>query len=475
MRRIVVYVALVAVAVALLFLLRHRKRQFVAAQVHLLQSSTSDEADAARKRLQRIGRSAVRPVCTLLEHDDEEVRARAALTLANIGHPAACGPLMQAAKRGDFPAADALESMKHPRAEEARSWVYCLLADEVFEEIRLRLPIGARLPTSPGVQWREPSRFRPVVRQTRYSYQGYGSRDQPDWGDILYALSYATRYYERAIDHYPLPEALIGRARVKALHGRYSGAAELYAQALKQSPHNEVAHRGQAEAERLARLLRAMEALLPDAYHVERILTHPTWRPGDTTYYLAIATFTATGVRFVAVAPKLVLFQERSGRLQKLSGVSTYTPPASGRAGLVYPTYVDLCVTEAARSASVVVIRPVQQPRDTPSSRRRILPELLLYHLESDTLVEAVRMRIRSVPWIGDIDDDGDAEIVTWDSTAADLLPIIQYQWPTIHALVEGEYQDRTDQFPAVFADLAAALRAQEEESGGPADPYSLF
>lgn len=127
MRRVLPYLALVALAVGLVFVLRHRKRQFVAAHVELLQCEDAEEAKEARKRLQRIGRSAAPPVCAVLEHEDPEVRARAALTLANIGHAAACGPLMEAAKRGYFAAADALAFMKHPQAKKAPAWAWCRL------------------------------------------------------------------------------------------------------------------------------------------------------------------------------------------------------------------------------------------------------------------------------------------------------------------------------------------------------------
>lgn len=87
MRRVVVPLILVAVAIALFFVLRHRKQQLIAAQICLLQSEDPTKSEAARKVLQRIGRSAVRPVVSLLEHRDERVRSRAAMALANIGLP----------------------------------------------------------------------------------------------------------------------------------------------------------------------------------------------------------------------------------------------------------------------------------------------------------------------------------------------------------------------------------------------------
>ncbi len=474
MRRAWVYLALVAVAVGLVFVLRHRKRAFVAAEVQLLQSDDSEEATQARKRLQRVGRSAVRPVCALLEHDDEEIRARAALTLANIGHAAAAGPLMQAARRGDSPAADALVFMKHPRSREARAWVYCCLADRHFEEFKLRLPTGERLPTSLAVEWREPRRFQPVTCQMDYYYSKVCGFSRLDWSDVLGELRYADHYYRQAIRHYALPEALIGRARVAALHGEHAEAAELYARALQQSPDDEAAREGQAEAQQLAELLPAMAAHLPSADHIERILTHPSWRTGDTTYYIALATFTRTGVRFFGIAPKLILFKQRRGELQKLSSISTYEPPASGRSGLVYPTYVELCITEPDRPASMVVIRPVEERGEPRLSHWGPIHELVLYRLKTDTLVEGVRFRSPRAPWIGDIDEDGDAEIVTWRWSAAAFVLSTRHIWPTVHSLVKGKYEDRTDQFPTLFADMAASMRASERDDDDRLDQSDL-
>jgi len=116
MRRILALMPGVGLILVLGLVLQWRKHVFIAGQVELLQSEDPGAAKAARNSLQRIGRSAVRPVCALLAHEDEQVRARAALALANIGHAAACGPLMQAAKRGDFAARIALTTRYRERA-----------------------------------------------------------------------------------------------------------------------------------------------------------------------------------------------------------------------------------------------------------------------------------------------------------------------------------------------------------------------
>ena len=75
MKRALSILVLVAVAIALFLVLRARKRQFIAAQVELLQSADPEEAKQARQRLQRLGRSAVRRVCSLLTHKSEATRA----------------------------------------------------------------------------------------------------------------------------------------------------------------------------------------------------------------------------------------------------------------------------------------------------------------------------------------------------------------------------------------------------------------
>jgi len=358
MRRALPFAVLIPLAVGLVFLLRHRKRQFVAAQIELLQSNDTEQASQARKTLQRLGRSAVRPVCALLEHKDADVRAPAALTLANIGEPAACGLLMEAAKRGDFPAADALEFMKHPRAKEARAWAHCRLADMVFEEFQLRLPVSGRLPTSPRVVWRDPMPWKPVVRETLYPIADeYEEVDRPYWGDVQSEIKYADVYYTRAIQRCAIPDALIGQARIRALCGSYSEAAELSARALQQAPTDAAVRNIAAETERLATLRRAMQALLPDAYRIERTLTHPSWRQGDATYYVATATFAPARPSFLGVAAKLIPFREQHGELHPLPGVSPPTEEELLRSGLVSATYTDLCVMEPGRAASVVVVR----------------------------------------------------------------------------------------------------------------------
>ena len=477
MRRIMMYLAVVALAVALVFVLRARKRAFVAAQVELLQSDDRAQAEEARKRLQRVGRSAVRPIIPLLEHDDDDVRARAALTLANIGHPAAAGPLLEAARRGDFPAADALAFMKHPRASQARAWAYCRLGERALEEFTQRLPLGGRPPTEPCVNWGEPrAPFRPHSCQmiewpaSLFEAYAYGSLSIEDPRS-------ADRPYRKAMQQTQLLEGIMGRARVRELCGEYQEAAEFYDQALAVAPGSKTAKARKADAERLAALVRSMQELLPRDYRIERVLTHPTWRKGSVSRHIGVASWAYRSYAVGSIAAKLVLFRDDGERLEKASVAPLFSLRELPRAAYLPPAYVDVIRPDATRSAEVVAIRAGLNRRYLWQRRRWTRRpwqpphgtyDMLVFRVEGQRLVKAFQASSVAMPWVGDLDNDDDPEIVTWRPTTLNISPYPPL-WPTVHTSVNGQYEDRTEQFPSLFEVIASVLAAKEAQY--PRDP----
>ncbi len=471
MRRVVMYLAVLALAVALVFVLRARKRAFVAAQVEWLQSDNVQEAEEARKRLQRVGRSAVRPVCAVLEHDDEEVRARAALTLANIGHPAAAEPLLEAAKRGDFPAADALEVMKHPRAAEARAWAYSLLAMAALAELKSCLPVGGRPPTAPRRSWSLPRQpFQPSTEEA-VLWPDSTQRFYEHLGSLLHFPTAPVRRQERPLEHFPFTEALLAAAEARELSGQYAAAAELYAEALALDAENDGARERKAEAERLVALAGRMEDLLPDAYRIDRILSHPTWREGEATYYVGAATWGAV-TRIWSVAPKLAVFRSEARDLRLTSTVPTFATseigsrwnPPTACLGVVGPADGLPAKLVALRSA-IVKRTPRSRPAPKPQpTYGEIAYDAILYRLEKGVLLKDLQLPSAAMPWVGDLDEDGDAEIVTWHHISRERWPVDRLPWPIVHTLVNGQYEVRSEKFPSLFEPVADVLAERERQ-----------
>jgi len=485
-RRLLSFAVLIAIAVGLIFLLRHRKRQFIAAQVVLLQSDDPDQATAARRRLQPIGRSAVRPVCALLQHKDADVRARAALTLANIGHPAACGPLMAAAKRGGFPAADALEFMKHPQASAARAAGFCWLGDTQSEELCRSLPGGSAPPAAAWRRWQEPSQqFRPVACSSLEWPGAYGWSDHPlVW--LRDAALEAELRYQHALETRRSPEALVGKARIGMLCGEYVAAASFYASALQWAPDSEAARAGQTEAEGLVALqgkmdevsgwIKPLDGVLrgpprkhfgwPAFLDIGRILSHPTWRQGDREYRVAVAGGGVGDWSVLYEVPKLVLYSSRGQSLRQIGNpvpvfsmdelATTYYPPRA-YAGLLEPGPGD--------DAAVVAVRPLDAWRLAPDSYG-----LSLYDLTERGLVQTLDVPSTFIPWLGDLDEDGDTEIVTWHCPTCDEEPPNRAPWPIVRTLVDGHYELASKPFPRLHQHLARVLA--EREHRYPQDPH---
>jgi len=477
MRRVVVFLALVALAVALLLVLRERGRAFIAAQVELLQSDDREEAEEARKRLQRVGRSAVRPVCALLEHEDQQVRARAALTLANIGHAAACGPLMEASKRGDFPAAHALEFMEHPRTEEAFAWVNCRQGDWAVAELQRRCPVGCRMPTAPWVWFRDGGRlFGPTWKwrihwpcQVGESREG-GEVNEDAWRWMPYACSEADCSYSLSVLAQPLPEAWIGRARLRELCGDYAEAAEFYGRALELAPKSAVAQIGRKRAQGLVSLAGRMERLLPSGYQVGRILSHPTWRRGGATHYLGVISWLHESRSVLSMAPKLAVFVQQGERLTRTHTTATFDAQELPHVWSRWDgpnTYVGMVVHKDGRPAEPVVIR-AYRPRGM-LALLGLSYDVFLYRLANGKMVKTLALPSAVMPWVADLDDDREAEIITFRHVSMAVPPRKPAPWPIVHTRVNGEYEARSGQFPSVFAVVAPILLAREREA--PMDP----
>jgi len=466
MRRIVGVALLIVLAVVLLLVLRQRKRAFIAAQVELLQSDDAQEATAARKRLQRLGRSAVRPVCALLEHEDEDVRARAAQCLANIGHAAACGPLMEAAKRGDLAAANALEFMKHPRWKEAQARAWCGLGDEAVRQVKRRLPVGGGPPTAPSSlrrPWGQP--FQPVLRK-KCPWPGRGwslssiaefarAAQQEGWVGVTFSGFSVQGWYDRSLEVHPLPEAFIGLGRLQELRGDYSRAAKSYAGALALDSGNETAREAKTRAERLAALARDAQALLHNGTHVRRIVSHPSWCEGDTTYYVASASGSYGPLRLVNGSGAIDLFRKRRGRWEHISVVLAFA--AGEHAWPRSAAYLDVVRLEKEQRAALAVIVEARRTYE------RYDYYLMLHALRAGRLVKTLELASVGLPYVTDLDEDGYAELITWRwAVCYPLYPPANVLWPEVRTRVGGGYEVRTEQFASLFGPIAEALRNRE-------------
>lgn len=461
-RRMVVYLAVVALAIVLLLVLRQRKRTFIAVQVQLLQSRDGQEATEARKTLQKVGRAAVRQVCALLDHEDEEIRARAALTLANIGHARAADPLMEAAKRGDFPAADALIFMRHRRGWEARAWAYYRLADRALEELELRPPLGDRPPTAPWIDWSKPqAQFRPASHRVVHwpeTLLMYGAQPRPTDPKALYD--------QALLGSRPRPVgAYIGRARLQELPGEYADAADDYGRALERAPESRAAKRGKARAERLAMLRGKMEELL-GGVSVWPVLLHPTWRRGDVEHCVGVVRWSQLGRPRDSAARKLVAFRCERRSAENATIVPTGSVPVFATTDLPSTgsatAHVGIVRLEPGEAAAIAVVRAVG-----PSTVRAVFTfsyDVTLHRLEGELLMPMLQVDSATVPWVGDLDEDGDAEIVTWRWLTYPRASTTGMPWPTVRSLVNGRYEIRTEQFPSLFEDVAAVLVERERE-----------
>jgi tetratricopeptide (TPR) repeat protein len=464
MRRLWVYLALIAVAVSLLFLLRHRKRQFIDAQIQLIQSDDPDRATQARMTLERVGRAATQYVCPLLEHENDEIRVRAALTLANIGDHRAADSLMAAAKRGDFPAADALEQMKHARAAEARAWAYCRLADSPLEELRRHWPIGGEPPTTSWVRAFKPkqpfSHSRPVVAHWPWDF----AESDTIARRIVYRTLEARDWHRRARLQFPLPEAFAGEARARMRMNDYRMAAMAYRNALDAGTIDKTLGAEWEEAQRLRRLQADVGRPPPDGGHVRQILEHPSWGDGDGACRIATIRGGPYGSSFSHGPPRMLVFQGQNETFEPVGDVVPIYTRDEVAAVDAPRWYLGAATLGPGEAAAVAVLRKVSRHSSSPGSH-----DVAAYRLTPGGLQQILRAPSDDLPWVGDLDQDGDMEIVTWRHMTAATGLRRPVPWPIVHTMVNGGYEIRTLEFPQLLDDMVA-LAVQHEERK-PLDP----
>jgi len=384
---------------------------------------------------------------------------------------------MEAAKRGDFSAAYALSFMKHPRAQEALAWAYCRHGDWQLDALRQRWPpVGRPMPTQPFV-WYDEALFAFTPRRTWRVQWPIGSLECEDWWSwVPDGLRYTGWSYEHSLWRHRLPEAYIGRARLSEMCGYYAKAVELYGLALELDPANEVAKSEGADVERLATLARGMDALLPDGYDVDRVLTHRTWRAGDAEHYVAVVTWPHQTPAMWSTAPKLVLFADKAGRLTKSAAAPTFSTQELRRVKEACEpyewwdsasAYVGIVGPGDGSKAELVVIRAYDNRwRAGPAVRDY---DVVVYRVLGGKLVRGLACPSAATPWVTDLDGDGSAEVITFREVTMDRLRWRPVPWPIVRARQGEGYEVRSEAFPGVFEVVVPILVACERDS--PSDP----
>jgi hypothetical protein len=209
-----------------------------------------------------------------------------------------------------------------------------------------------------------------------------------------------------------------------------------------------------------------MQSLLPPGYGIQRILSDPAWRNAGAAYYVGVATSEpAAHPSLVAVAPKLVLFRREGRRLEKGSVVPTFTAAEirTGSDVRRMPSGYARCLAPApGRPAHVVVIRSFAPRRIAQSGF--VSYDVSVYRFEHARLQKLLQVPAASTPWAGDLDGDGDAEIVAWHHIRPDLWPFSPLQWPSVHTLVGDGYEQRTEEFAPLFREVARVFADREPQ-----------
>lgn len=448
MRRIIVAILVLAAAAGAAQHLRRRKRDFIAKQVELMSSSDRRTAGEARRTLQRCGPSAVRPVIALLDDPDPAVRARAAQCLANIGHAAAAGPLFEHAKAGDYPAARALVALKHPRAKEALAWPPAITGNCKLRETLHRLPAGGdRLPMEleePCIPGR-----RPRHRWDEAAYTGLLG-----WDNLAGLFYEANHGLSQALQLHPLPTAILGMAKLHELCGDYEAAYGLYKELLSDDPHHPDGREGLARTERLLKMARQMEALLPPAYRVRQVLGHDAWKAPGETYRVALISYPHRELSFMTHWPKLVVYRFRGGEVVKVSSL----PPVGWSRYSTQAIWVGLAYAKNEPAPLLVVVTGLGR------WSYRSPKTLQLYRLRNGNLVRLARMSSTLRPTVCDLDGDGRVEILLWTWAPTIRAPWSVPPWPAVYRVQGDRLADCTGEHPRIFALAAPILRDLADE-----------
>jgi len=284
----------------------------------------------------------------------------------------------------------------------------------------------------------------------------------------------ADRCYSLALSHSPSPQAYVGRARLHELCGRYAEAARFYSTAVATDPSNDAARRAERATARLAALARRMEGLLPEGYRITRVLAHPTWRDGDASLHVGVATASPFALCPGCRLPKLALFRRRGPHLQNTALVNVFgtTEILRARTAGYATAYVGLIASDDAPAALLMATRVLDQRRPSgipgwyyPAT----LYDRILYRLDPRRITKMLRAPSVIPPWVKDLDGDGEPEIVTWRQTTFDVEVKHRVIWPTAYTMVSGRYADRTPRFPSLFIGIAPILAEREQQY--PLDP----
>jgi hypothetical protein len=209
-----------------------------------------------------------------------------------------------------------------------------------------------------------------------------------------------------------------------------------------------------------------MRKCVDDPYRIRRVLRHATWREAGVEYCIGIADKGPLERTVRCVAPKLVLFRRAEGTVKALDAVATYRPKELEGAwsGVGGPTaFPALIAPDDAQAAVLACIRYF-----IPSRPGAMKYDLTIWRREQARLVRRLELPSRGWPWMGDLDEDGDVEIVTWPLKPIDGGLGTGVRWPIIRTLVDGEYQARSAQFTDLFAAMASFYERLEQ--GRPLD-----
>lgn len=207
---------------------------------------------------------------------------------------------------------------------------------------------------------------------------------------------------------------------------------------------------------------------------VESFVGDETWRAGDAKYYVGIVGFplplqTPRSVLESRPWPtevKLVAFRLEGRPVEKATvtlGSSVLVSSQAEMRALVHrEAYLGRIRLRAGEEAAPVVIRAMV-PKEDPAWNFYFRYDITVYRLDRGVLSETIRVPSGDVPCIGDLDGDGDAEIVTWRRISDDeqLFGWVP-PWPIVRTLVDGRYEERTEEFWSLFADVAEALERVE-------------
>jgi hypothetical protein len=147
------------------------------------------------------------------------------------------------------------------------------------------------------------------------------------------------------------------------------------------------------------------------------------------------------------------LFRQRRGRLERLGVVPAFAGRRDdgGRAA----AYV-----VALEKGQRAVLAAIVETGRTPG---RCDYRLTLHALRDGALVKSLELESVGLPWVTDLDDDGDAELITWGwAVCYPHYPAGNVLWPEVRTRVPGGYEVRTEQFAGLFGPVADALRHRE-------------